>query len=122
MELHHVNLRECVALRGPATPRGVALFALAGGIAAGSLGGVRSDADHAVLKDAAAEASDPRGGFAWIVERTVDAREFVRKHESDICRLAVVLLERRTLTGEQVLGVLPEHWRPRRVQPVRLAP
>jgi hypothetical protein len=70
------------------------------------------------LKRVAVEAGvDP-----WHPQWRHDADRFVEKHRADIRRLAVVLLERRYLTGDEAVAALGDRWRPRPVQPVRLAP
>jgi len=128
MTVESLTMAECVALRGDATPRGLAVYALAGAAMAGRFGQVRSPSDEAILKDAVNE-----GVAIWRpcypdlsdsdVRRIVHhefktyADKFVTDNNADIRRLACALLEHRWLNGNQCIAVLSERWRPKPARP-----
>jgi hypothetical protein len=119
IEVEYVNLRECAFYAATGTPRSRGIVAQAGGIMTARFGQPMSDADSAILVEARQEAGVDILDRQW----WHDAKAFVRTHETDIRKLAVALLERRTLTGEQCVAVLGEHWRPKPVlPPIKLTP
>jgi hypothetical protein len=136
MEVVQVTLRETLIDPVNGSPRARAVAALAGAAAAGSLGGVASPEDQAVFADALADAEKQwrkhyedagfnpdriRGMLADSFRS--EARDFVRQHEPVIKRLAVAILERRTLDGADVRAIVGDRFAPKATRaPVRLAP
>ena len=126
MTVESLTMAECVALRGDATPRGLAVYALAGSAMAGRFGSVLSASDEAILKDAVDEGVAishyprlPEREIRWLLysEFKAHAKAFVTENNADIRRLAVALLEHRWLNGNQCLAVLGERWRPKPARP-----
>jgi hypothetical protein len=134
MTIERVTLRETLVYCGNATPKARAVLALAGAKAAGSLGGVQSPADAEILREALADAERvasrhyPPGTYVKAIVRNefeVAAKTLVDAHANVIKAIALALLERRTLTGDEVVAIAVaaggERFRPKAIRaPVRL--